>query len=345
MSISVAKAKQQCYWLYRHIVPKPFMRLKNVEILNSPYDPALAARVTDLMSGPEPVYLGRIGGCEYEAASAYFRNPVEFAKPERHRRHLERIMQLAGYFDVDHEYTNLERYLKGQVAAYKNSDALFYCNTNLITKFRHNVFQPKDLKLLSHVCCGKTLMDYTFIEAAMPFLHSFKTWGEGKRVLVVSPFSRSLEFQNARRDDLLVGYRFPEFELSTYTSPTTWSTMDDTAESLGIQSRNWHEERARMCEGIGEREFDIALLSCGSYAAQVGDFIRHELGRSAVYLAGALNVLFNIYGPRFDTAFFRTMMREDTQIEALENSDIGHLAGGRTAAGEAIRAYFGSKPQ
>jgi len=92
-------------------------------------------------------------------------------------------------------------------------------------------------------------------------------------------------------------------------------------------------------------EFDVALLSCGSYATALGDFVRHELGKKAVYLGGMLNVMFNIYGERYDTPFFDSLVNLDTRIDALENDELASVRGGRGLRNEAMRAYFGRAPR
>lgn len=332
--------KVGAYNVYSRLVPYPLLRLRDVNIRDDWEGIQLVQLVSTMLTAPGPTYLGRIGGCEFDASNAYFNDPARFADPNVHGPHLARVMELAGYFDFDHDYGNFVRFLEGQIEAYRGSDNLIYCNKALVTKFERNVFFPGDMKLLRHVCTGKTLINYAFLEGAMPFLRSFKTWGEGKRILVVSPFSQSLEFQYQRKNDLIADYTFPDFELLTYKSPVTWSTMEDTQETMGLTTNNWHEELARMNEGISKLDFDIAFLSCGSYAAQTGHFIRHEMGRSAVYTAGSLNLLFNIYGKRFGTPPYS---RPDTQIDAFENDEVARLKGGRTFPNEAMGAYFGKR--
>uniref|UniRef100_A0A6C0IJN5 Uncharacterized protein n=1 Tax=viral metagenome TaxID=1070528 RepID=A0A6C0IJN5_9ZZZZ len=50
-----------------------------------------------------------------------------------------------------------------------------------------------------------------------------------------------------------------------------------------------------MCEEINKLEFDIALLSCSSYAMYLGDFISNKMKKNSIYIGGVLNVLFNIW--------------------------------------------------
>jgi len=329
------------YHVFRHLVPKPFYRLRGADILRNPNDPEVAAWIADRLSAREPFFLARIGGCDFEAAAALLHNRRAFAEESTFLAQLDYISQLVGYFDFDHDYYNFIDFLDNQTSYYHRADALFYAGLNLLTKFRHNVFAPRDMPLIKYVCVGKRLINYTFVEEVMPFLDAFRLWGQDKRVLIISPLSESLHYQNARRNELIVGYEYPDFELLTYTSPLTWATMQDTRDSLGVSKNNWHEECRRMVEEIGRIDFDVALLSCGAYAMRLGDFIRHDMGRKAVYVGGMLNVFFNIYGERYDTAFYSGFMRSDTMIEALENSRVDSLQGGKLFPSEAARAYFG----
>jgi hypothetical protein len=306
-------------------------------------DPNLVWVFSALVAEEGPVFVGRIGGSDYALVNRYFNDSGAFARRAKFVDAVERLQELNGYFDFEHEYANLTKFLADMVSYYRRADCLSYGGAGLIAKFEHNVFRKRDMKLLNHICRGKTIINYTFLESVTPFLQSLKVWGEGRRILIVSPLSRSLEFQYGRLNELIVDYQYPEFDLVTYTSPVTYCTWDDTKETLGVSTNNWHEECHRMADEIADLSFDVALLSCASYSMYLGDFIRQSLGRTAIYTGGILNVMFNIYGERYDTPFFRGFMRADTQIEAFENDDVATLRGGRARPGESLRGYFGRR--
>ena len=54
-----------------------------------------------------------------------------------------------------------------------------------------------------------------------------------------------------------------------------------------------------MFDDIKKIDFDIAFLSCGCYANELGYRIKNQLNKKAIYLGGGLNLLFNIYGKRY----------------------------------------------
>ena len=45
--------------------------------------------------------------------------------------------------------------------------------------------------------------------------------------------------------------------------------------------------------------FDVALCSCGGYGNPVCSFIYSQLGKSAIYVGGVLQMYFGIYGARW----------------------------------------------
>ena len=56
-----------------------------------------------------------------------------------------------------------------------------------------------------------------------------------------------------------------------------------------------------MCNDIKKLDFDIALLGCGGYGLPLCNFIYDKLGKSAIYVGGAIQLLFGVYGNRWKT--------------------------------------------
>lgn len=52
-----------------------------------------------------------------------------------------------------------------------------------------------------------------------------------------------------------------------------------------------------------------------------------------------LNVLFNIYGKRYDTSFFNNIVNLNYQVK-VDNNVYMHVQGGKICNNEAIYAYF-----
>ena len=122
----------------------------------------------------------------------------------------------------------------------------------------------------------------------------FYIFRKNKKILIVSPFSESIQFQYKRKDVILKQYSYPDFELVTYDTPITYNNEDDALNH--IETNNWLEQCEKMENDIMKLDFDIALLSCGSYAMYLGNVISKKMNKKAIYIGGMLNVFFNIYG-------------------------------------------------
>lgn len=134
---------------------------------------------------------------------------------------------------------------------------------------------------------------------------------EGRRVLVVSAFSGLVEYQyNNNTKKLFVN--FPDFELTTYTAPYTFMNRGPHA--------NFFETLDMMWDAISRMDFDIALLSCGNYAAMLADRIDSSLHRDAVYMGRGCNYMFGI-DPNRDQILYPGWITEIPQQYIPTNFD------------------------
>ena len=341
---------------------------KTVKVINDYQSQELIDMFIQFMSQERPLFCSRIGGSDYEIVVEYFNNkklykkisvydfiPSIFLKvydkifyrntlKRKYNYAVEKVKKLNGYFDFNSNRSNFIKYLEEMSNSYKNSDCFLYAGANLIYKFENNRFNKNDFNFINYILENKVAINYTFIEAVLPFIKSFKIWGENKRILIVSPLSKSIEFQYKRKNDLINNYQFPNFKLLTYNTKVTYNTKNDSMETLGIITNNWNEELDRIKDDIRKMDFDIALLSCGSYSMSLGNYIKN-MGKKSIYLGGVLNVIFNIYGKRYDTPFFNNIVNLDSQINPIENNDILKILGGKNMKNESFNAYFGTRKQ
>ncbi len=115
---------------------------------------------------------------------------------------------------------------------------------------------------------------------------------ENKKVLVVHPFTRSIESQYRKRELLFTNKKIlPEFELITFKA----------VQSIGGQTSfsDWFEALDYMKAGIGKIDYDICLLGCGAYGFPLAAHIKRT-GKKAFHLGGSLQLLFGIKGKRWE---------------------------------------------
>ncbi len=115
-----------------------------------------------------------------------------------------------------------------------------------------------------------------------------------KAVLVVHPFDKTIRQQYQKRSALFRNpLVLPEFDLVTYKA----------VQSLGgnkTRFLNWHEALEHMCHEISQLSFDIAVIGAGAYGMPLAAHIK-RMGKKAVHMGGATQLLFGIKGRRWDS--------------------------------------------
>lgn len=128
-----------------------------------------------------------------------------------------------------------------------------------------------------------------------PFF-SYKPWTlalEGKRVLVIHPFSKTIQKQYAKRETLFSTPMLPEFELITQRAVQTIAGNSD--DRFGT----WFDALEYMYDEAMKREFDVAILGCGAYGFPLAAKIK-KAGKVSIHLGGATQLLFGIRGSRWE---------------------------------------------
>jgi len=115
----------------------------------------------------------------------------------------------------------------------------------------------------------------------------------GKNVLVVHPFEDTIRLQYSRRENLFKDPRIlPPFNLKTIKAVQSIAKCQTPFAS-------WFEALDWMKRKMSEVDFDIALIGCGAYGMPLAAHGK-RLGKKAIHLGGALQVLFGIRGKRWD---------------------------------------------
>lgn len=116
---------------------------------------------------------------------------------------------------------------------------------------------------------------------------------EGKKVLVIHPFASLIEQQYKEKRELLFDDKqvLPKFDLKTIKA----------VQSLGgdCEYSDWFEALDFMKKKMDATDYDIVLLGCGAYGFPLAAHAK-RMGKQAVHLGGALQLLFGIRGKRWD---------------------------------------------
>lgn len=117
---------------------------------------------------------------------------------------------------------------------------------------------------------------------------------EDRKVLVIHPFSETIEIQyHAKRELLFKDKRvLPKFKsLQTIKAVQTiaGNTSDFTC---------WFDALGHMKSQIDSLDFDIAIIGCGAYGFPLATYIKRQ-GKCAIHLGGATQILFGVKGKRW----------------------------------------------
>lgn len=117
---------------------------------------------------------------------------------------------------------------------------------------------------------------------------------EGKKVLIVNPFSETIQKQYLKRN--LIFSSNPS--LPTFKKLYTYKPIV-SFKGIAQAYPTWSDALKAMENDISIIDFDVAIIGCGSYGLPLGSFI-FKMGKTAIHVGGATQVLFGIKGKRWD---------------------------------------------
>lgn len=252
-------------------------------------DPNKASDIIfELLSSGKPCMIARFGSTELLAITNYLgvcepqRSVWEYIQGKQFEwwweEHIkEQMTQWSGFFPSTNK--NLTKFGKLFIEDCKQIDILgswLENETTIINRIELNV---QKISLL-------------FLE---PYW-SENPWSrilEGKNVLVIHPFAPLIEEQYSGKRALLFNNKnvLPKFNLKTIQA----------VQSLGgdCEFNDWFEALDNMKAQMDQTDYDIALIGCGAYGFPLAAHAK-RMGKQAIHLGGALQLLFGIRGKRWD---------------------------------------------
>lgn len=120
---------------------------------------------------------------------------------------------------------------------------------------------------------------------------------EGKDILVVHPFKKSIESQYKRRNLLFDNPNvLPKFKSLNVIK----SVQSIGGNNCGFNS--WFDALHHMEQQIDATKYDVALIGCGAYGMPLAAHCKKK-GKQAIHLGGALQLLFGIRGKRWEEQY------------------------------------------
>jgi hypothetical protein len=126
----------------------------------------------------------------------------------------------------------------------------------------------------------------------------------GKRVLVISPFAKSIEKQFAKREQLWKERGvLPEFTLMTLRAPLS-------AGLVNPHDKDWFAAVNRLITEMDFINYDVALIGAGAFSIPLAVHAKQR-GKVGVHMGGSLQMLFGVIGKRWrDHKDFKPFVNE-----------------------------------
>jgi hypothetical protein len=235
------------------------------------------------------------------------------------------------HIDVNKDVSNARikaiKYIQGKIGPFWWDDktkigmslgpGLFPVNDKTLASFGERMLSDiKNIDILGSWLPEESRISHLFPTAKIvaladlePYYHA-NPWSEilqDKVVLVINPFEESIRNQyDNRRGTLFNDPRvLPNFQLKTLKA------IQSIAGNTPAGFSSWFEALDWMCERVQEIEFDIAIIGAGAYGLPLASFVKN-MGKKAVHLGGATQILFGIRGKRWDdNPFFQQLFNEN----------------------------------
>ena len=258
--------------------------------------------IADAIERGEPFMAGRYGSVEIDAVWRVRDDSKSFIAPIEES--LQRLTNNAGFFPKDKQiiikFAELMKWATSQV--------------NLMTVW----FNPMEEYMLRTYGNNPEYCGFTSLE---PYFSSCP-WSaklEGKKVLVIHPFYKSIPYQYSRRELLFPGKNvLPKFELIMQRAVQTMLDCRDP------RFNNWFEALDYMYNEAMSKDFDVAIIGCGAYGFPLAAKLK-AAGKIAIHMGGATQIMFGIKGRRWEESdSFTKMFNENWIRPSVEETPEGH---------------------
>jgi hypothetical protein len=271
--------------------------------------------ISDYLNSKSSFLLSRLGGTEAKFISQYLkrnpdrnlikRPPIISTSNKRWDKINTEVQNNAGFFynDPDEATNFVELYLE----ALQDTDILGAWGTAFSWP-EVIALRNRNLKVININYTAPWVEPYMLKDkgnAVNPWSSALK----GKRVLVISPFSKSIQLQHERIHEVFPNSDYPEFDLQIIKAPLTQGQAD-------LENLNWNVLLQNLMHRIKKHDFDVALISCGSYSLPLAHFIQ-KIGKVGIHCGGGLQLFFGIMGNRWNKSDYIKSFHNEYWVRPL----------------------------
>ena len=266
--------KIRAYIKNRQVVKHYFRNVGTYVLPDEQANDLLFKKVTE----GKPCFITRFGSSELASVLFYrsTRQPDTSNLWNKHHEHI--LCDVSGFFPFTQE--SMDRFSNYYIDIVNNIDVLGVWNVG--EDHVADLFNKK-IELINLPAIEPYYFDNPWSRALA-----------GKKVLLIHPFAHSIRSQYERRELLFTNKNIlPAFDLKIIQAV---QTVADNTQGY----TDWFVALEDMCRQIREQEFDVAIIGAGAYGMPIGNFIKMEMGKVAIHMGGATQLLFGIKGKRWD---------------------------------------------
>ena len=235
---------------------------------------------------------------------------IVYNKPYFLSVHPRNILEYnAGIYKQNPE--NLSKWAYLYYNAIKNSTCCFVWKNENVSSF------IKKAQIM--LTLGVNNMSAEYLDPLVAVESGKKPWTQslcGKKLLIISPFTDSIKYQNDKGYNLISGDNRLFHPDQKYIYYKTFNTLGGN-----FVHSNWSETFMKMIQDISILDFDIALVSCGGYGLPICDFIYSKMKKSSIYVGGVLPLLFGVTCERYKEPKFLWRARKYNPGMIKPNAD------------------------
>ena len=249
----------------------------------------LSRRISFAIDSSTPYFFARFGETEFRAIWQTLE--IKYKIRKRYSKNLTRDLEkLAGFFPANEQFINAfsDEYIDSIKKANVIGTWLDFREKSLI----NSLYKSIDT-------CDLNDVEPFFLDT--PWTNSLS----GKKVLVIHSFTNSIISQINRLKKIVVGNMVLE-NINFLLIKPPLSTIESAR-----RSDNWFKELEILKKEVDLLDFDVALVSCGSYGIPISSYI-YSKGKVSLYLGGVLQLFFAIKGGRWE---------KDQKYNILMNDD------------------------
>ena len=268
--------------------------------------------IANAINSGKPRLIGRFGGTEARVLGCYLDiykgqtlwDPIStLYSAVSFKKRLRQLMSESGVYPINKRV--VRTFINEQLIASREIDVLGTWGSTFTWVEKYALRNP-GIKSVSHHSVAP------WIENFPPDSLSLAPWAfslSGKKILIVSGFSKSFQEQFNRIEKVFPINAYPKFSAQFINCPISTGGMTD--------GKTWVDHLERIKSEMECLDFDVALVSAGAYALPLA-YHAKKMGKVGITCGGELQLFFGVVGRRWEQFEKVTKYRNEYWVRPSE---------------------------